>query len=199
MKLYFARHGESEANILRIFSNRGHGHPLTATGVRQAESLASSLVGVSFARAYASPLLRARQTADIVARRLSVETVIVVEDLREYDVGVLEGRSDDLAWGEYFRIADRWRYARNHDERIEGGESYIEIQTRFRRFVRGVIDGGALKSDGTRRDENVLLVSHGGLLRVGLPALLDDYDYRFMMDNPLGNCQVIIADGRDIR
>lgn len=199
MEIYFARHGESEANILRAFSNRGCGHPLTEKGVDQAEALASSLAGVSFARVYSSPLLRARQTADIVGRRLSAGSVIVTEALREYDVGVLEGRTDDLAWGEYFRVAELWRDARNHDVRIAGGESYAEIQARFRRFVLGLVDERRQTKAARARVSNVLCVTHGGLLRAGLPAILDRFDYGFMTDNPLGNCQVIIVDGRDIR
>lgn len=199
MNIYFARHGESEANLLRVFSNRGLGHPLTETGVAQAEALASSLAGVSFARVYASPLLRARQTADIVARQLSAGSVIVAEALREYDVGVLEGRADDLAWCEYFQVADRWRDARNRDERIDGGESYAEIQARFHRFALGLVGEGAMDGANPSRDGNLLCVTHGGLLRVGLPAILDDFDYGLMMDNPLGNCRVIVVDSRDIR
>src|SRR6476646_8171101 len=43
MKLYFVRHGESEANLLREISNRGTRHGLTAKGRAQATALAQSL------------------------------------------------------------------------------------------------------------------------------------------------------------
>ena len=43
MKLYFARHAESEANIKHIISNRGLPHPLTERGRTQAEDLAKKL------------------------------------------------------------------------------------------------------------------------------------------------------------
>lgn len=42
MRLLFARHGESEANVDRVFSNRGWGHPLTPAGREQARVLAES-------------------------------------------------------------------------------------------------------------------------------------------------------------
>ena len=196
MKLFFARHGESEANVLRVFSNRGGAHPLTETGRRQAEALAETLAGVSFARVYASPLLRARQTAELVARRLSAGPVIEAEALREYDVGVLEGRSDEAAWAEYFRVAERWRDPRNRDERVEGGESYAGIRERFRRFVRSLIDDAALKDGSDGRCANVLLVTHGGLLRVGLPAILDGLSYGRMLETPIGNCGAVVAETR---
>src|SRR5579859_4077000 len=43
MKLYFVRHGESEANVARIISNREQPHALTSNGIRQAHALADSL------------------------------------------------------------------------------------------------------------------------------------------------------------
>ena len=48
MRIYFARHGESEANILQEFSNRGRKHGLTEKGKRQAERLADNLKSVPF-------------------------------------------------------------------------------------------------------------------------------------------------------
>ena len=39
MKLYFVRHGESEANLLREFSNRGYKHGLTERGFQQAAAV----------------------------------------------------------------------------------------------------------------------------------------------------------------
>ena len=46
MKLYFVRHGASEANLLHEFSNRGHKHGLTTNGKAQAATLAHLLRGV---------------------------------------------------------------------------------------------------------------------------------------------------------
>ena len=43
MRLYFVRHGESEANLLHEFSNSGLKHPLTLTGVAQAQALAGEV------------------------------------------------------------------------------------------------------------------------------------------------------------
>lgn len=67
MKLYFARHGESEANLLHEFSNRGLKHGLTEEGRQQAATLAGKLEGISVAKLFSSPLLRAIQTAQILA------------------------------------------------------------------------------------------------------------------------------------
>ena len=45
MKLYLARHGESEANVQRIFWDKPHGYGLTDKGREQARTLAESLAG----------------------------------------------------------------------------------------------------------------------------------------------------------
>lgn len=83
LKLYFARHGESEANRLRVISNRGNQFGLTPQGRRQAALLAQSLKAVPVMAIYSSPLLRAVETADILARELH-QSVQVTEALREY-------------------------------------------------------------------------------------------------------------------
>jgi len=72
VKLYFARHGESEANVQRIFWNQPEGYGLTDKGRAQAKALADALAGIQFAALYCSPVLRAVQTAQIVGRRLEV-------------------------------------------------------------------------------------------------------------------------------
>src|SRR5262245_51081645 len=107
MHLYFVRHGESEANVLRVISNRQLPHGLTEKGKQQASVLAESLKSVPIAALYSSPILRAIQTSEILAKTLAIpyETT---DALREYDCGVLEGRADDDAWRQHDVIFERW-------------------------------------------------------------------------------------------
>lgn len=72
-RLYFVRHGESEANVLKVISNRGSRHGLTEKGRRQSAELASNLEGSRATRIYSSPLLRALQTAETVSSALGVD------------------------------------------------------------------------------------------------------------------------------
>ena len=59
MNLYFARHGESEANIQNVISNRGLQHPLTLNGRKQAARLAEHLKDAGLAGIFCSPIQRA--------------------------------------------------------------------------------------------------------------------------------------------
>jgi Histidine phosphatase superfamily (branch 1) len=69
---------------------------------------------------FASPLRRAQQTAEIVAGRLGGD-VKTLDDLREVNVGDLDGRSDPEAWEIYESVLDDWRRG-DHDRRFPGGE-----------------------------------------------------------------------------
>jgi len=72
MRIFFARHGQSEANLLKVFSNRGWKHPLTAMGRQQAHELAARLRDRNVAAVFTSPLRRAVEAAQIVAEQLRV-------------------------------------------------------------------------------------------------------------------------------
>jgi 2,3-bisphosphoglycerate-dependent phosphoglycerate mutase len=91
--LLLVRHGETDWNA----EGRLQGHtdrPLNEYGRAQAEKLARQLEGDGIAAIYASDLVRARETAEILARRLGV-AVTVDPDLREKNWGNWEGLTPD--------------------------------------------------------------------------------------------------------
>jgi broad specificity phosphatase PhoE len=190
MKIIFVRHGESEANLLNEFSNRGLKHGLTERGKAQAGILAEQLARHSVARVFSSPLLRALETAEILSAALRVpyETV---DALREYDCGVLEGRSDPASWAEYHSVLEAWTLRRRWERRIEGGESFTEIRDRFVPFIQHLVDTYA------NPPQRVILVGHGGLYRCMLPLVLENIDFGFAMQHPLGNTGQVEAELRD--
>lgn len=70
MRIFLVRHGESEANVAGIINDDpARRVALTDVGRSQAAAAAQSLRNVPFVRAYASELLRARQTAEILLRQ----------------------------------------------------------------------------------------------------------------------------------
>lgn len=171
MRIYFVRHGESEANILHVISNKGLKHGLTEQGRKQAIDLADKLRGTLVRRIYSSPILRAVQTAAILSDKLSVPFESV-DALREYDCGVVEGRSDDFSWNMYNRVAQDWLEGR-WESRIEGGESFLDIRARFCPFIEELMR----KYHGS--SENIVLVGHGGIYRHMLPLILKNIDAIF--------------------
>jgi broad specificity phosphatase PhoE len=186
MKLYFIRHGQSEANLLNEVSNRGTKHPLTALGREQVLAVARSLKVESISRIYASPLLRAVQTAEILSRELRVHCEIT-DALREYDCGIIEGKSDPASWQEHARISDAWLLHKRWDERIKDGESFNDIRRRFCPFIDEL-----LRAHGSS-DARFVLVGHGGTYRCMLPIALSNVDFSLAIARGFDHTEAVVA------
>jgi 2,3-bisphosphoglycerate-dependent phosphoglycerate mutase len=153
--LLLVRHGVTQYNTDRIFM--GHDPvPLSATGRDQIGRLAERLNAAPPARIVASDILRARESAEIISRRLALpfETEPL---LREVDVGRAKGVS-------YAEAAVRWPdvFDPSGEARFPGGESFSEVADRAASYLRSAV----LADSGT-----VLVVTHGGVVR-GVAARL---------------------------
>lgn len=148
MKLYITRHGET----LRNAENRVLGRDdigLNEKGIAQAEELAEKLKNISIDVIFTSPLSRAKDTANAIARE---KGMIPVEDNRiiEVEFGKYEGVPRDY---EPYQNAKR-----EHFKRYPGGESYFDMVYRIYDFLY------MLRREYA--DKNVLVVSHGGVCRI---------------------------------
>ncbi len=149
MKKFIAmRHGESEANVRRIFSSEREKYPLTDAGKDQVKRAALQLSGLGIEAIVCSPVLRTRQTAEIVAEILGVECN-VDERVRETDLQSLDGKP--LREMSAF---DRKKFG------IETWESHVER-------MMGCVSG----HEGT-----CLIVSHALPIRTLICSYLDIYD-----------------------
>lgn len=177
MKILFARHGESQANLLHEISNRGLKHPLTQKGRQQAITLAHKIQDQGISRIYSSPVLRAIETTVIIANHLGVEYE-VAEALREYDLGNYEGRSDEKTWEFWQELFDAWTQHQHRERRAPGGENFYHVQNRFVPFIDGLI------TKYRNTDKNILCIGHGGLYWVMLPLVLKNIDQQFIQGHP---------------
>jgi broad specificity phosphatase PhoE len=187
MKIYFVRHGESQANLLHTISNRGLPHTLTQKGRNQAEVLANQLRGTKITHIYSSPVLRAIETSAIVAQRLEL-SYVVVDALREYDCGVLEGRSDEAAWRQWQDLHGAWVIQKKWDECIEGGENFHEVHQRFVPFIHQLVSHYASTTD------EILCVSHGGIYSVMLPIVVKNVNQTLITKYGLGYTSCVVAE-----
>jgi broad specificity phosphatase PhoE len=187
VKLYFVRHGESEANTLRVISNRESRFGLTTLGKEQALILADRLKDVPVTAIFSSPILRAKETAEILAHSFQL-TYQITEALREYDCGILEDKSDEESWKLHGEIAEDWTLHHNHQRKPEGGENFLDIKKRFVPFIE------SFTQNGYHAEDHILLVSHGGLLQLMLPEVLTNIDHAFVRSNGIRHTQCIIAE-----
>ena len=187
MKLYFVRHGESEANTRHVISNRESPFGLTELGRWQANMLANSLKDIPITAIYASPVLRARVTADILSQSLR-QPYQVTKALREYDCGILEQQSDDSSWGLHRQIYEDWIVHHNYHRQPDGGECFLDIRNRFLPFIK------ALTEDGSNTNRHILLVGHGGLFQLMLPLVLSNIDDAFVRSHGMQHTDCVIVE-----
>lgn len=167
--VHWARHGENAANLSRTLSYRIFDGDLTERGITQAGQLAAALydAGHHYGLLACSPLRRARQTAQIVSARLGLPISPELDDLREVNVGELDGRNDDAAWEIYHAVLTSWRCGQL-DHRFPGGESGHELAERI---------GGALLAVAEQAGpDHAIVVAHGASIRAAIPVLTGQPD-----------------------
>ncbi len=158
----WARHGENLANVTRTFSFRVYDESLTERGCQQARDLAARLAaGPAPDRIVCSPLRRAAETAAILAEALRTADVTADENLREVNVGSLDGRNDAHAWDIYNGVLEAWRRG-DYAARFPAGEDCAGLAARLRAAFTAMTRPG---------DDQVLVVAHGANLRAALPLL----------------------------
>lgn len=160
---WYIRHGHNLANQPpRTLSHKVVDYPLTDLGIAQATALATRLARQDAPTAiYSSPLRRAIQTAEIIASATGGE-VTIVEELRELNVGELDGRSDAEAWAIHDQVLSDWD-AGNHHSAFPGGEDYHQVTGRLAVGLRNALRHPA----GSR----VLVVGHCAIIRAAIPAI----------------------------
>jgi broad specificity phosphatase PhoE len=127
LRLILIRHGETLWNETHRFQGFSD-IELNPVGKRQAQLLAESLKEETFAAVYTSPLIRARQTAEEIARYHQCP-VIVDEGLKELNQGLLEGlTAEDLKKG-WPELLKNW-IETPESVTLPGGESLINLQKR---------------------------------------------------------------------
>ena len=153
-RIILIRHGQTEWNIdgrLNSITDLG----LSQQGRRNLGIIRDALGSVQIDRVIASPLLRAKETAQIVAPGLEIETD---SRLVEVDFGPFEGKNpQDLSEGSLAEAFRLWR--REPDPVIpEGAEDFHGAARRGQDFLESL----------QPVEETILVVSHGVFLRVML-------------------------------
>ncbi len=162
MYLFLVRHGETEHNRRNLALGR-EDVPLNETGLRQAEALGRALSGERLTAVYASPLERARRTAEAIARPHELE-VVTDDALIEMDVGEMDGLPFTDVREKFPGFIERWLGSEGTNERMPGGERLIDVRERASAALSAIIE----RHQGGR----VCLVSHNFVILSLLTHLL---------------------------
>jgi broad specificity phosphatase PhoE len=167
---------------------------LSDEGRAQARALARRLSGVAFERVFASPLLRARQTAEAVAADLAPPLPVDIDRrLREMDYGEWEGLTYDQIYERDGQRRRAWE-ADPAGLRCPGGESATDVADRARSFLVDLLasdveqHGAQPPLHGAADDHAppVLAVAHSSFNRILVCVALDipvrEFRLRFQQD-----------------
>lgn len=170
------RHGETDWNA----EGRLQGTmdtPLNSQGIQQAKAAAQALKGQGIRIIYASPLSRARITAEIISEALGVP-IVFREGLKEKDFGAMQGlrlEEIDAIYGDQL-----WSQRSVLDAASPGGESNREVLHRLEPVIEEI---KALR-------QRVLIVTHGAVARL-LYRLLAEPEEEAFHSFRLHNCEVL--------
>jgi probable phosphoglycerate mutase len=165
-KIYLARHGQTAYNLEGRFQGQ-QPIPLDATGRVQAAELAERAAGYGFRALWCSPLLRARETADVVAARIGLQPK---EDARLMETDA--GDWTDLTFVEVrARAPERFDAFAAADPAFAfpGGESFAEQEVRVSAALYDVEQG----------ELPALVVCHGMVIRAAIASRAEDGVVRF--------------------
>ena len=183
--LYVVRHGENPANLNREFSYKLIDYSLTPKGFRQAEDTATFFSNKGIHAIYSSPLKRALETAEAIARPLGLP-ITVVEEFRENNVGDLESQPvTDENWALHDRIIADW-YAGCHDVSFPGGESFLGLLARIRAGLTQVLT----EVGDAQEAQRIVLVAHGGILSGMARGIAHEPDLAQVAARRCANCSI---------
>ena len=191
MKIYLMRHGETDYNKKGLIQG-SLDIPLNEYGIRLAELTRDGFrkEGLKFDKAYCSPLIRARQTADILLE--GQDTLISYDDrICEMNFGEGEGiLLKDISIKPEYENIDYLFHDPEKYVATEVGESYEALFQRVKDFLEQEI------YPKENSYKNVLVCCHGGIIRAFL-AFLKKLELSQFWNNHQPNCSVNIIEIKD--
>ena len=166
MRLILIRHGESDHALRTVIAGRHSCRGLSERGFKQAELLARRMAmthEVNDCQALlCSPVLRARQTAEVLNRALPIGAIEQDCDLCELHLGAADG----LSWEVYRTTYGAFNLLTTPNRPFApGAESWVEFAQR----VRAILERLARRFAG----QTVVAVTHAGFIVASILALFD--------------------------
>ena len=190
MRLYIMRHGETDWNKARRLQGQAD-IPLNEVGRSIARQTAAGMKDITLDAVYSSPLIRAKETAQIVIGKREVP---LLEDdrLREMSFGPYEGlccaadnwEIPDPEFENFFHAPDRYIPP-------EGGDAFTDVLKRVSDFT------AELSGNARYSGSNILIVCHGVVVGSFLSIIKKRTIAGFWDDKVQKNCAVNVVDVLD--
>ena len=179
--IYVVRHGHTDWNNEKITMGKKD-IPLNMAGIEEAYKTSKLLENIDIDLIICSPLIRSKQTANIINKNRNIE-IVYDERIMERSLGNLEGKP-------YTNDNSRiW------DININASDNNIEPMENFKTRVFDFLE----KIKKQYNDKNILLITHGGV-----SALINCYFNDSLYDGPLSNkflnnCEVACYDTNNFK
>lgn len=161
VELYVVRHGETDSNSQKRLNGGFTDLPLNDVGVAQAKRLSKEINIEDFDEIYTSPLIRAKQTAEILNH--GVHDVKVDERLIEARYGSWDGASEAELMSEYPEVFDENEFLfPEYKKYVSDGEDYDDVYKRVDEFISDMSKKG---------DKKIMAVCHGFISRSFLKVI----------------------------
>lgn len=177
LDVFILRHGQSKGNASNTYQGR-YDFPLTAQGEKEARQAGEWLSQFKPDYILASPMLRAKRSAEIVSLVIDLAHIEFDDILIEMDTGVFSGIDPSTAAQRY---PDIWEdfYRRSWDA-IPAAESSKSI------YARSIIAWQHIRDIATRGASRIICITHGGLLQWLIRSTLGVHDWLPLL--PITNC-----------
>ena len=177
MKLFVARHGETDGNVSELACGISESE-LTEKGRAQAQALANRLKEDkeknNITAIYVSPLKRARDTAAYIEKALDI-TAIPDERLKEINFGIFEGKP--------WKTAEFLHIYKNPFVKFPSGESIVQVAHRAYAIIEDI-------KKNCRTEGNILFVCHG-VLTTALCTYFKSFSMEELFQVEITNCQLL--------
>ncbi|MEA1975977.1 MAG: histidine phosphatase family protein [Bacillota bacterium] len=177
-KIYFIRHGETNANVMKRYC--GHTDiPINENGIVQAKTVANIIKNYGIELMYCSDLKRAKMTMKEINKFYNLDITYLTE-LREMNFGILE----DLTFKEIGDIYPKEKekiikFSKNYQ--FPEGESLEMLYLRANSIFKEIIN--------KNKNGNILIVSHGGVIESILTEILSNNIEKYW-NIEIDNCKI---------
>lgn len=179
--LYIMRHGTTDWNIEHRLQGRTD-IPLNDDGRLMAENAAEIYEDVHFDVCYCSPLIRARETAEIFLNGRNIP-IVTDERLIEMGFGIYEGTEN------YFKNSESpiniiFREPQSYKIPFEGAESFEELYSRTGEFIKEIV------LPELEKGKDILIVGHG-MMNLSIVCQVKDIPIERFWNAGIENCKLM--------
>lgn len=174
MKIYYVRHGVTQANIEKRY-NGIVDEELSEIGIEKLNDVKSIYEDLDIDYVYCSPLKRCQQSFEILFNNHQINEIR--PELAEMNLGQWAGRT----YQEVFDELSSQGYKLGEYVNPPGGETYDQLFSRVKNFFNEIV---STHND----DETIVVMSHGLVIGATITSLIHQNDnlYTHTPDNGLG-------------